>query len=87
MSYRRGAFACPPAARVAISPEIRKAVARLDVELGRAKALRVLGLSDMTLADVALPGGVVTQSVLTKLQERLALIHTTEGDDHGQETG
>ena len=79
----RGAFAKTPTVRVPVSPEIRKAVAHLDVELGRAKALKVLGLSDTTFADLATPGGVVSPNVLAKLKGRLALIHTTEGEKHG----
>lgn len=61
-----------PLARVPVPPEVRRALASLDVELGRQPARRALGMSDELFAEATIAHAMVSARVLKRITDALA---------------
>lgn len=55
-----------------VPPEVRRALADLDVQYGRARVLEEIGISNPVFVEATAPGGILRPIVLAKIQTALA---------------
>lgn len=69
---RRFREALVRAARVPVPPELRRALAQLDVKLGRRRAIAAAGCGPALFDELVAPGGLAQRHVIERVAAAIA---------------